>query len=54
MLLDGVGSSLIAKAPYAKDSVNTKSKDIVKSKQDYPKHSIPANARAGSMKQPGD
>ena len=55
MLLDLVGTSLIAKAPYANDSNIQNNKALLKgSKQDYSKHSMPANARAGSMKQPGD
>jgi len=55
MLVDGVGTSLIAKAPYANDLNQSNNKSILKSgKAENPKHSMPANARAGSMKQPVD
>jgi hypothetical protein len=49
MLVDLVGSSLLANAPYAKDA--SKHRELIKSsKAEYQKHSMPANARAGSMK----
>ena len=47
MLLDLVGGSLIAKAPYAQDAA--KYKELLKGSYSQ-KHSMPANARAGSMK----
>lgn len=57
MLVDGVGSSLIANAPYANASNSSQiksAKNHLKNKVESVKQSIPANARAGSMKQPGE
>lgn len=45
MLIDGVGSSLIANAPYSNMGQQVKTTDKSKGAQN------PPNARAGSMKQ---
>ena len=50
MLVDGVGSSLIAKAPYANDKPSNI--ENIQRQKSNPKQNIPANARAGSMNQP--
>ena len=55
MLVDGVGTSLIAKAPYASEPMAAPNPKLGKE----PRHSsknpnqqyVPANARAGSMNQ---
>ena len=56
MLVDGVGTSLIAMAPYAQKepNANNQTKAYLKNKVESVKQSIPANARAGSLKQPGN
>lgn len=55
MLVDGVGSSMIANAPYANSKQTNQANENVKRKAgDSVKQSIPANARAGSMKQPNE
>lgn len=48
MLRDIVGSSLLAKAPYAGDSVEVQRH--IKGVQSKGESVAPANARAGSMK----
>ena len=50
MLKDIVGSSLLAKAPYAADRVQNMQHHI-KGVQSKGESVAPANARAGSMKQ---
>ena len=48
MLVDGVGTSLIANAPYAEKGISS---DFVDHKsKSAQKNQVPANARAGSMK----
>jgi len=54
MLVDGVGTSLIAIAPYANSKQSLPTNENLKSKGSSVKHNMPANARAGSMKQPSD
>lgn len=51
MLVDGVGSSLIANAPYADKGVSSAEfKDLNSKSVSKMQHQVPANARAGSMK----
>ena len=50
MLVDGVGSSLIANAPYADKNVASELVDHKSKSANKFNHQVPANARAGSMK----
>ena len=50
MLVDGVGTSLIAKAPYADKAAPTEFNERNSKSANKMQHQVPANARAGSMK----